>query len=202
MISRDDIKKYEVIVRSKYNLLKKKINISNDIQHEAALKSEKVRLLNIVDNPYAIELLNNEVLSFNHLDSVTSLEAATKTIDKYIEITNFYERNYKAFYWLINRDQHIKNKLRGGNLDNWQELLDSPVSYKNFNHEQSTAYVMYRLNHPEHEPHHHFIQDNATAPSQDKIESQNKFTPQQTQIKPYITEEPAIMEQSVYRRGL
>lgn len=164
MLDRNE-NKYETKAREKFKAIKQKFKISHDIQHEAALNSVKVRLFSIVNRSHAIELFDNEVLTFNDLDSATSLDEVTKIIDEYLAITDFYENNYKVFYSLI-RDNHIKNMLRSDGLCYWEELLEKTINYKTLNHDQSTAYVNYVLNHAECDLHHHNTTIQANTNSQ------------------------------------
>lgn len=145
------INRHEQAVHTKFDLIKHKVT-SLDVQHEAALGAVKTRLLNIINREHAIELLDNEVLTFNDLDAVNTLNDVINVVDNYLAVTDFYEKNYSTFKWMI-KEPFFHNKLRGGDLCYWNELLSSYISYKHLNSEQSTTYVLDVLAHTKHVTH-------------------------------------------------
>lgn len=179
--------RYKNLAREKYDLLKVKIKIPNDVQHQVALKSEKIRLLSVVDCPYAIDLFRNELISFDNLDLAESLDDATKIIDKFINIKDFYKKNYSTFHWMI-EEPFFKKRLQGGDLDCWQAFLDSPINYKRLSYGQATSYVLSKLNQPEHKHHYH------VSLSQDMSALQNKMLEQTEGIKPDAVDDTVIVQ--------
>jgi len=145
------ISRHEQAVHTKFDLIKHRV-ISQDVQHEAALTAVKTRLLNIINREHAIELLDNEVLTFNDLDTVNTLNDVINVVDNYLAVTDFYEKNYSTFRWMI-KEPFFRNKLCGGDLCYWNELLSSYISYKHLNSEQSTTYVLDVLMHTKHVTH-------------------------------------------------
>ncbi|GEM_PF-5367250 len=143
---------HETAVHDKFELIKHNISVPHTLEKEAELKAVKTRLLNIVNRKHGAELFDNDLLTLNELDDAKTLEDLRQIIDNYLDITDFYEKNYATFSWMI-KENFFQDKLKGGDIHCWNEILQHGISYKRLNREQSTTFVMDMLTSMHHEPH-------------------------------------------------
>lgn len=133
---------YEKLVHDKFDIVKHNIKSDRTFKYAAILESLKSRLINIVNRGHAIELFDMDMLNFDELDHAKTVDDVTDIVDRYLEITDFYEKNYRTFSWLL-RDEAIRNQLRHGDIHCWNEiLLRRGMNYKRLSSEQSRSYLM------------------------------------------------------------
>lgn len=124
----------------KYASLFHRFKQSADVASQTALRCLHQRLITLMHQPFLNELFLYQVFSLNDLDRAASINAATVIIDDYYRIADFYAKNRSSLLNVL-REPYFESRMQGGNLAAWKELMDRPISYKNFNDSQTTTYV-------------------------------------------------------------
>lgn len=128
------------------SIFKAKFHAPYSILTQIAMVSLKSRLTNILDTKTGGELYELGLLPLCAISNANNLDEVKNAIDTYLAATRYYERNYKALYYLV-REPWFIILIKNGDIHYWDELTSRTISYKNLSREQSGVFVRDTLSH-------------------------------------------------------
>lgn len=193
-------KKRSQEIEGLFHLIEQHIALPSGMYEQAAFKSQKNRILGIVNSKHGSELYDHNFLRMEELLNIKSVEGLRKWIDTCLEIVNYYEMNYENLKWIFEHNNYIKNRFSSGKLNNWEELLKrKEVRMKRMSVGASTTLLIDVLSRMPQEQRQNTLRKLDQAMVQAAVEEANKRKAEQEDaallVLQQLAQEVSVLEQ-------